>query len=83
MFHQGPLAVPAGCLLSGLELMASQCLKQLKLASDIILQGHRIELGDLKLMAYTVMGAKDDLQVSANNYFTFSKTFRITLQSVS
>ncbi|XP_075884780.1 L-fucose kinase [Nelusetta ayraudi] len=62
---QGPLEVPAGCLLSGLELTASQRLKQVTLASDIIIQGHRIELGDMKLMVYTVMGAKDDLQISS------------------
>lgn len=29
------------------------------------MQGHRIELGEMKLMVYTVMGAKDDLQVRA------------------
>lgn len=63
MSHQGPLEVPAGCLLSGLELTASQRLDQLTLTSDIILQGHRVELGDMKLMVYTVMGAKDAVQV--------------------
>lgn len=71
MSHQGPLEVPAGCLLSGLELTASQRLKQVTLASDIIIQGHRIELGDMKLMVYTVMGAKDDLQVRAMDISLF------------
>lgn len=63
MSHQGPLEVPAGCLLSGLDLTASQHLGQQMLTSDIIIQGHRIELGDMKLMVYTVMGAKDAMQV--------------------
>ncbi|KAK2880635.1 L-fucose kinase [Channa argus] len=61
---QGPLDVPSGCLLSGLELPASSCFRQLKLADDIIIQGHRIELEGLKLNVYTVMGAQDDLEVS-------------------
>lgn len=55
--------VPSGCLLSGLELMTSQWIRQLELASDIIIQGHRIELGQLKLSVYTVTGAQDDLEV--------------------
>lgn len=69
--HQGPLEVPAGCLLSGLEWTASQHLKPLTLTSDIIIQGHRIELGEMKLMVYTVMGAKDDLQVRAEDFSPF------------
>ncbi|XP_053174928.1 L-fucose kinase [Scomber japonicus] len=64
---QGPLEVPSGCLLSGLELSTSQCIRQLLLASDIIIQGHRIQLGELKLNVYTVMGAQDDLEVSSND----------------
>ncbi|XP_040893545.1 L-fucose kinase isoform X2 [Toxotes jaculatrix] len=31
------------------------------------LQGHRIELGELKLNIYTVMGARDDLEVSSDD----------------
>ena len=61
--HQGPLEIPSGCLLSGLELMTSQCLRQLELADDVIIQGHCIELGDLKLRVFTVMGARDNLEV--------------------
>ncbi|XP_073327982.1 L-fucose kinase [Pagrus major] len=64
---QGPLKVPAGCLLSGLELMTSQCIRQLELANDIIIQGHRIELRELKLNVYTAMGAQDDLEVSSDD----------------
>lgn len=52
-------------------MTASQRLKQVTLASDIIIQGHRIELGDMKLMVYTVMGAKDDLQVRAMDISLF------------
>ncbi|XP_078139189.1 L-fucose kinase [Centroberyx gerrardi] len=62
---QGPLDVPSGCLLSGLDLSSSH-IRQLALANDIIIQGHRIELGELKLNVYTVMGAQDDLEVSSD-----------------
>uniref|UniRef100_H3CAG6 L-fucose kinase n=1 Tax=Tetraodon nigroviridis TaxID=99883 RepID=H3CAG6_TETNG len=61
---KGPLKVPAGCLLSGLSSAASQCLRQLDLGADIIVQGHHIQLGDLKLRVYTVMGAQDPLEAS-------------------
>nr|XP_020471477.1 L-fucose kinase isoform X2 [Monopterus albus] len=64
---QGPLEVLSGCLLSGLELPASSCIRQLKLANNIIVQGHRIELGELKLNVYTVMGADDDLEASSDD----------------
>uniref|UniRef100_A0A671TJY6 L-fucose kinase n=1 Tax=Sparus aurata TaxID=8175 RepID=A0A671TJY6_SPAAU len=57
---QGPLKVPTGCLLSGLELMTSQCIRQLELANNIIIQGHRIELRELKLNVYTVTGVSSD-----------------------
>ncbi|KAM4572851.1 L-fucose kinase [Odontesthes bonariensis] len=63
---QGPLDVPSGCLLSGLDASTSPCIRQLTLSSDIIIQGHRIVLGQLKLNVYTVMGAQDDLQVSSD-----------------
>lgn len=64
---QGPLDIPSGCLLSGLDTSASAWMKRLALSSDLIIQGHRIELGELKLNVYTVMGAHDDLQVSFND----------------
>lgn len=60
---QGPLDVPTGCLLSGLELSTSPSVQLLPLSSDIIIQGHRIELGELQLYVYTVMGAHDNLEV--------------------
>lgn len=43
--------------------MTSQCIRQLELANDIIIQGHHIELRELKLNVYTVTGALDDLEV--------------------
>ncbi|CAK6954595.1 L-fucose kinase [Scomber scombrus] len=64
---QGPLEVPSGCVLSGLELSTSLLIRQLSLASDIIIQGHRIQLGELKLNVYTVMGAQDHLEVSSDD----------------
>ncbi|KAM7397196.1 hypothetical protein PAMP_020188 [Pampus punctatissimus] len=64
---QGPLEVHSGCLLSGLELPTSACIRQLALVNDIIIQGHRIELGELKLNVYTVMGAHDHLEVSSDD----------------
>uniref|UniRef100_A0A3Q2QVR9 Fucose kinase n=1 Tax=Fundulus heteroclitus TaxID=8078 RepID=A0A3Q2QVR9_FUNHE len=60
--QQGPLDVPSGCLLSGLDISASACIRRLALSNDIIIQGHRIELGELKLNVYTAMGAHDNLQ---------------------
>ncbi|XP_034031807.1 L-fucose kinase [Thalassophryne amazonica] len=60
---QGPLEVPSGCLLSGLESSTSASIRHMVLANDLIIQGHRIELGELKLNIYTVMGAHDDLEV--------------------
>ncbi|XP_027132126.1 L-fucose kinase isoform X1 [Larimichthys crocea] len=60
---QGPLLVPSGCFLSGLESVTSQ----LELSDDIIVQGHRIELGQLQLKVYTVTGAHDQLQVSSDD----------------
>ncbi|CAG5958481.1 unnamed protein product [Menidia menidia] len=61
---QGPLDVPSGCLLSGLDASAWPCVRRLALSSDIIIQGHRLLLGQLKLNVYTAMGAHDDLQAS-------------------
>ncbi|XP_061577517.1 L-fucose kinase isoform X1 [Cololabis saira] len=64
---QGPLNIPARCLLSGLAVSASPFIRQLTLSSDIIIQGHRIELGELKLNVHTVTGAQDDLQVCSDD----------------
>lgn len=59
---QGPLHVPRGCLLSGLR--ASPGIRRLLLVDDIIIQGHRIELDQLKLNVHTVTGALDELEVN-------------------
>ncbi|XP_077374005.1 L-fucose kinase isoform X2 [Festucalex cinctus] len=64
---QGPLHVPSGCLLSGLEASASPDVARLSLVDDIIVQGHRIQLGDLKLTVFTVMGALDELELCCDD----------------
>uniref|UniRef100_A0A8C7YYR2 L-fucose kinase n=1 Tax=Oryzias sinensis TaxID=183150 RepID=A0A8C7YYR2_9TELE len=46
---RGPLDIPSGCLLSGLEASGSSFIRQLAVGNDIIIQGHRIELGELRL----------------------------------
>lgn len=50
--------------------MTSQCLRQLDMAGDIIIQGHYIELGELKLKVFTAMGAQDELEVAFSNAVT-------------
>lgn len=72
--HQGPLDVPSGCLLSGLELSASSCVRRLKLAKNSVVQGHRIELGELKLNVYTVVGTQDNLEVKNKMFIWHFKT---------
>ncbi|XP_036390932.1 L-fucose kinase [Megalops cyprinoides] len=64
---QGPLCVLPGCLLSGLNLMASPHSPQLVLLNDIIIQGHHVQLGELKLTVFTVLGGHDDLEVPPND----------------
>ncbi|KAF7224958.1 L-fucose kinase [Nothobranchius furzeri] len=64
---QGPLDIPTGCLLSGLHVLTSPSVRKVLLRNDIIIQGHRIELGELKLNVYTVMGAHDDLQATCDD----------------
>lgn len=61
---KGPVQVHSGCLLSGLDLTSSSCIQRLPLSSDIIVQGHRVMLGELKLTVYTAFGAHDHLEVS-------------------
>ncbi|XP_062317256.1 L-fucose kinase isoform X1 [Osmerus eperlanus] len=63
---QGPIEVQSGCLLSGLKVTSSQA-RHLVLNSDIIIQGHHIKLGELKLTVYTVLGAQDDLELSSED----------------
>ncbi|XP_056272027.1 L-fucose kinase isoform X2 [Pseudoliparis swirei] len=65
---QGPLKVPSGCLLSGLQMMtSSQSAGQLRLVDDVIVQVHRIQVGELRLSVSTVMGAHDDLELSSDD----------------
>uniref|UniRef100_A0A4W4DQA1 L-fucose kinase n=1 Tax=Electrophorus electricus TaxID=8005 RepID=A0A4W4DQA1_ELEEL len=60
---QGPVKVHSGCLLSGLDLASSAYMQGMPLTSDIIMQGHRVQLGELKLTVFTVFGAHDSLEV--------------------
>ncbi|ROL52789.1 L-fucose kinase [Anabarilius grahami] len=64
---QGPVQVHSGCMLSGLDLTSSSCIQRLPLSSDIIVQGHRVMLGELKLTVYTAFGAHDNLEVNADD----------------
>lgn len=64
---QGPVQVPSGCLLSGLDLLSSPFIQRLPLSSDIIIQGHRVMLGELKLTVYTVFGAHDSLEADSDD----------------
>lgn len=57
--------------------MTSQCLRQLELANDIIIQGHCIELGDLKLKVYTVMGVHDNLEVRITKHLNDYGAFKL------
>lgn len=50
--------------------MTSQGLGQLEVAGDIIIQGHYIELGELKLKVFTAMGAQDELEVAFDGAVT-------------
>uniref|UniRef100_A0A3B4WA39 Fucose kinase n=1 Tax=Seriola lalandi dorsalis TaxID=1841481 RepID=A0A3B4WA39_SERLL len=68
---QGPLVVPSGCLLSGLESPTSQSIRQLNLADDIIIQGHRIELGELKLNSFNPPLVEPTLTVSVRHVLHF------------
>uniref|UniRef100_A0A673WJT5 L-fucose kinase n=1 Tax=Salmo trutta TaxID=8032 RepID=A0A673WJT5_SALTR len=46
---QGPVEVHSGCLLSGLEVTSSSHIQQLALTNDHIIQGHHIQLGEIKI----------------------------------
>uniref|UniRef100_A0A8C8GRT9 L-fucose kinase n=1 Tax=Oncorhynchus tshawytscha TaxID=74940 RepID=A0A8C8GRT9_ONCTS len=46
---QGPVDVHSGCLLSGLEVTSSSHIQQLALTNDHIIQGHHIQLGEMKI----------------------------------
>ncbi|XP_026094431.1 L-fucose kinase-like [Carassius auratus] len=64
---QGPVQVHSGCLLSGLDLTSSSCMQRLPLSSDIIIQGHRVMLGELMLTVYTAFGAHDNLEACTDD----------------
>ncbi|XP_050955156.1 L-fucose kinase isoform X2 [Labeo rohita] len=64
---QGPVEVHSGCLLSGLDLTSSSCIQRLPLSSDIIIQGHRVILGEIKLTVYTAFGAHDNLEACTDD----------------
>uniref|UniRef100_A0AAY4CRX2 L-fucose kinase n=1 Tax=Denticeps clupeoides TaxID=299321 RepID=A0AAY4CRX2_9TELE len=58
----GPIHVNSSCLLSGLDVTSSTPVTQLPPTSDIIIQGHRVQLGKLKLSVFTVLGTHDRLE---------------------
>ncbi|KAB5565944.1 hypothetical protein PHYPO_G00247350 [Pangasianodon hypophthalmus] len=64
---QGPIQVNSGCLLSGLDQTVSDQLQHLPLTSDIIVQGHRVNVGELKLTVFTVFGAYDSLEAQSDD----------------
>ncbi|KAJ8417008.1 hypothetical protein AAFF_G00282350 [Aldrovandia affinis] len=64
---KGPVHVPSGCLISGLEMSTLTRAPQLALLNDIIIQGHRVLMGELKLTVFTVLGAQDDLEVGPDD----------------
>ncbi|XP_072528529.1 L-fucose kinase isoform X3 [Salminus brasiliensis] len=64
---QGPIQVHSGCLLSGLDLASSAYVQRMPLTSNIILQGHRVQLGELKITAFTVFGACDNLEARSDD----------------
>uniref|UniRef100_A0A8C7FJU6 L-fucose kinase n=1 Tax=Oncorhynchus kisutch TaxID=8019 RepID=A0A8C7FJU6_ONCKI len=59
-FERGPVDVHSGCLLSGLEVTSSSHIQQLALTNDHIIQGHHIQLGEMKITVYTVLGVSCD-----------------------
>ncbi|XP_033897198.1 L-fucose kinase isoform X1 [Acipenser ruthenus] len=62
---QGPLQVQTGCLLSGIDVASSFPALSTVLLSDVIIQGHYIRLGDMRLRAFSVLGRHDNLEVSS------------------
>ncbi|MGH0118427.1 UNVERIFIED_CONTAM: hypothetical protein FKN15_023363 [Acipenser sinensis] len=61
---QGPLQVQTGCLLSGIDVTSSFPALSTVLLSDVIIQGHYIRLGDMRLRAFSVLGRHDNLEDS-------------------
>ncbi|KAF7701866.1 hypothetical protein HF521_001149 [Silurus meridionalis] len=64
---QGPIQVNSGCLFSGLDQTVSDQLRRLPLSSDIIVQGQRVNVGELKLTVFTVFGAYDSLEAQCDD----------------
>ncbi|RXM34628.1 L-fucose kinase [Acipenser ruthenus] len=59
---EGPLQVQTGCLLSGIDVASSFPALSTVLLSDVIIQGHYIRLGDMRLRAFSVLGRHDNLE---------------------
>ncbi|KAG8562400.1 hypothetical protein GDO81_015662, partial [Engystomops pustulosus] len=60
-YLQGPLCVGSGCLLNGIDHLASSVLQGHKL-KDIILQAHPIRVQSLPLTVYSLLGTDDHLK---------------------
>ncbi|XP_053558225.1 L-fucose kinase [Bombina bombina] len=63
---QGPLFVDSGCLLTGINLTIGSELIGHHL-NNVILQGHPIQIHDLSLTVYSLLGIDDDLQCPAGS----------------
>ncbi|XP_077452210.1 L-fucose kinase isoform X2 [Stigmatopora argus] len=63
---QGPLRVPPGCLLSGLDGWPDDT-DGPALRPDTVVQGHRVRRGRRKLSVYSVLGALDDLELCCDD----------------
>ncbi|KAJ8343194.1 hypothetical protein SKAU_G00305230 [Synaphobranchus kaupii] len=64
---EGPRACAIRLFTVGLELSTLSRAPQLALPNDIIIQGHRVQLGELQLTVFTVLGTHDDLEASLDD----------------
>uniref|UniRef100_A0A8C5R8R7 L-fucose kinase n=1 Tax=Leptobrachium leishanense TaxID=445787 RepID=A0A8C5R8R7_9ANUR len=62
----GPLRVGRGCLLADIDQAGALVLRGHEL-SDVILQAHPVQIQNLPLMVYTMLGTKDQLQDTAGS----------------
>ncbi|XP_074055473.1 L-fucose kinase isoform X2 [Macrotis lagotis] len=67
---QGPIHIGPGCLLLGLDRASSSALHGLELR-DLILQGHHIQLQEISIQVFTLIGRQDDWQSPALEKGTF------------